>query len=591
MPSATTITEVLKSHGYKTGAFVGAIVLDKKYGLAQGFDTYDDRVPEPMQISSSIFRDRRANEVTDSALLWLENLEEPFFMWVHYFDPHQPYDPPEQFLDKGNNLYDGEVEYVDSEVGRLLDAVSEKGLEGRTLVALTSDHGESLGEHGELTHSIFLYNATARVPLIITLPDVIPSGVSDSSIVELVDVMPTLLSVLDIELPVENEGRNLLDNSLPHESSMQRIAYSETWAPRLQFGWSEVKSLRNDRFLFVKSPRPEFYDLTEDPGELINIYDKNLDDIKHFEAVMDSIEASGEREEMSEEIEIGKEEREALEGLGYVLTSNLSDEPGKDPKDMIGVHRDILKGWRLLNEMNFEEAFEVLKTVIAQDESDPQVYLALGLCYEGLGEYDQSLSHLRRAIELDPLEERSYYAASIVLGKTGRLEESAEILQSLVTVYDDDPAAWLMLAKARMRSGDGEKAFKAYLKSIDLDRGYYRAYLDFGKFLATRGRFAMAIEELGKAIHLKPDCAPAHALIGASLAKTGELEEAAESFRTSLEIDHTKPSVWVDLGKVQSELGDVVRARRSFENALKLDPDYEPAKSAIEGLNGQGGED
>jgi len=549
-PEALTLAEIMKSRGYQTAAFLGAYVLDAKYGLSQGFDLYDDRMPGEKYNGVSMYTSRRASEITSSAERWLEQVEEPFFAWIHYFDPHGPYEPPEPFMSQYSNPYDGEVAYVDSEIGKLLAGVSKKGLAGNTLVVLTSDHGESLGEHGELSHAIFLYSSTTWVPLIISLPGEIPPGSRDNSVVQLVDVVPTILSLLGMETPRECEGRDLFSSDADGFDLSSSIAYSETWAPRLQYGWSELYCIRDERYLYVEAPGPELYDLTVDPAEQVNIYNTIPEVADVFSSLVDSLRNSAVFTTASEDLELAAADREALENLGYIFETEVSSSgAGEDPKDMIMLHRDILRAFSLLSEGLHVKAFEILEAALARDGDDPVINRGVGLCYQLMGKDSLALLHLKRAILLDPREERSYYNASGVLRRMGRFNEAAEILETLVRRYPSDPLAWLELARARSMTGSSEKTLEAYRTAARLDPDDYRLHRDIGRFLLKNARYGEALLSLEEAVRLEEDV----------------------------------PAIWVDVGWVLRQLGREEEARRAFETALSLDPEFGPAKKSLAG--------
>jgi len=584
-PGAVTIAEILQDHGYRTAAFVAAYVLNKKYGLSQGFDLYDDDMPGEAYQIASMFVSRPAELTTQKAVNWLEKAESPFFLWVHYFDPHSPYNPPAPFRDMYENPYDAEIAYVDQEIGKLLESVTALGFAGETLIVSTADHGESLGEHGELTHGIFLYSSTTRVPLFMSLPGTIRPGARDSSIVELVDLVPTILSILGYDVPKNCGGRVLLEPETVVDTITHAQAYSETWAPRLQYGWSELRSLRDEKYLYIQAPAPELYDLAADPHELVNRFDEESGGPgEEFASRLDSLRHLGEGSGMSENISMGQTDFEALENLGYVFRSRPSGDGQKDPKDMIGLHDDILEAYGYLREGNTEFSLRILQEAYRVDDRDPVVNRGLGLCYSVLGQDSLSLTWLTRAIELDPLEERTYYDASKVLTRLRRYDEATEMLETLVGIYTTDPLAWLRLAKARSRSGDGEGALEAFRTAIVLDRNDYRLYRDFGRFLTQRGSYEESLEMLRTAIRLKPDCAACYAFLGASQAGLGQLENAAGNFRLSLEADSTAKNVWLDLGRVEEKLGNLGEARRAYETVLSLDPSFTPAKNRLDKL-------
>lgn len=587
LPQATTLAELLKEEGYHTAAFVGSYVLDAKYGLSQGFDVYDDEMPGETYPETDVFMDRRAEDITASALAWLERARGPFFLWLHYFDPHKPYDPPHPFRSISRDPYDGEIAYVDAEIGRFLEGVSRKGFSGNTLLVLTSDHGESLGEHGELTHSIFLYRATTWVPLIMTFPGRLPRGVRESSLARLVDVAPTVLGILDLEAPPECEGRDMLTG---RKETPGAFAYAETWAPRLQYGWSEILSLRDTRYLYVRAPKPELYDLSRDPGELTNVIEKKPSEAERFAAVLDSIIERASREvPMGTEMELAGKEKERLESLGYVFRSRDREESGEDPKDMILVHRQILEAGKLMLEGDYAGGLAILAEVRVRDEDDPAVHLLTGNAREGLGQDSLALASYARAIELDPLEERSYYAASGLLARLGRHAEAAQMLEALVARYPEDAAARARLAKAYARLEEVEKATLEYRKAAELGKDDHRIHLEFGRFLAVRGRFDEALEILARAIELNPESPDAYALTGACHAKRGELEEAMESFQAALSRDNTRKEVWIDLANIQKKLGRDEDAAQSAKSALAIDPAYIPARELLSPAGQLGG--
>jgi arylsulfatase A-like enzyme/Flp pilus assembly protein TadD len=580
LPEATSLAEVLRDRGYHTAAFIGSYVLDAKYGLAQGFDMYDDEMPGKTYPGTALFMDRKAREITGRALEWLAGAKSPFFLWLHYFDPHKPYSPPAEYEGISSEPYDGEVAYVDAEIRRILGEISRKGLAGETFIILTSDHGESLGEHGELTHSIFLYRATTWVPLIMSFPGKIPPGARDSSMVELVDIVPSVVALLGLEPPPGCEGRNLFETDPAGRRKL--YAYAETWAPRLQYGWSEIRSLRDGRHLYVQAPTQELYDLLSDPAELTNVIGEKPQEARLLSALMDSIEEeSGKAPALGAEMELGGDERERLESLGYVFRSTHAGAEGKDPKDMIGIHRRILEARKLQLDGDYAGSLSILEEVRAADQGDPAVHLFLGAAQEGLGMDSLALSSYTRSIQLDPLEERSYYAASALLAKRGRHAEAAGMLEDLVAHYLHDATARLSLAKALARSGETERAVAAYREAADIDRNDYRIYVDFGRFLAVRGRFDEALEVLGRARELNPDSPEALSLTGACLARKGDLEEARRNFLGALAQDSTLKEVWVDLGNIEMKLGAPEQARIAARKALALDPGYAPARELL----------
>src|SRR5260221_2662494 len=271
----TTIAERLQARGYATGGFVGAYVLDHKWGIAQGFQTYFDDFDLTKYQSLSLGSvDRRGNEVADRALAWLDSVRaKRFFGWVHFYDAHSPYDPPEPFKSRyAGHPYIGEIAFVDSQLGRLLAYLDAHHLADRTVVVVVGDHGESLGEHGEGTHGFFVYQATMHVPLLIRAPYDLMAGRRVADTVRSVDILPTALELLGVNTPEHLDGASVVPLMTGAKQELGLAAYSEAIYPRFHFGWSDLRALTAGRYKFVAAPRPELYDLQQDPGESHNLY-------------------------------------------------------------------------------------------------------------------------------------------------------------------------------------------------------------------------------------------------------------------------------------------------------------------------------
>jgi arylsulfatase A-like enzyme len=332
--STTTLASVLSARGFKTGAFVGSVVLGPARGLKQGFGEYhgvngnDDGSEE---------RQRPGNQVMDDAIRWLDTVgQSPFLLWAHLYDAHRPYDPPEPYRSLyGHDLYVGEIAFADSQVGRLMDALERRGLLDRTVFVVTADHGESLGGHGEQDHGIFVYEDVVHVPLIMRAPGVRPSRVGD--VVRITDIMPTVLGLLRIPAPPV-DGVSLVDRMLGKQKTLDLEAYSESLYPE-RLGWSPLRALNDGQFKFIEAPRPELYDLDRDPFEERNLYDANRSMADKLAARLAAI---GESRSMSgERASVAPALRAQLASLGYVssaVTRDRSDgSHGADPKDCIGV--------------------------------------------------------------------------------------------------------------------------------------------------------------------------------------------------------------------------------------------------------------
>jgi arylsulfatase A-like enzyme len=333
-PAATTMAELLSGSGYRTAAFVAAAVLDPDRGLSQGFDVY--RSAPTGDGARAHRRERRGDEVMTEALDWLAGAgRSPFFLWVHLYDPHRPYDPPEPFRSRHVDPYIGELAFADAQIGRLLSALDTLKLRDRTIVVVAGDHGESLGDHGERDHGIFVYQSVLRVPLIVRVPDVAPRRIG--SVVRLADVLPTVLEVLDIRRP-RGDGVSLLAMMQGRQPPVDREAYAESLYPQ-RFAWSPLRAIRDGRFKFIDAPRPELYDLETDPFEERNLYDRRRPLAHVMGGRIDALDDSN-NPRPSRGSEPPASVRQRLAALGYVGTGNIgSSRPPQalpDPKDCIG---------------------------------------------------------------------------------------------------------------------------------------------------------------------------------------------------------------------------------------------------------------
>jgi choline-sulfatase len=335
----TTLAEVLRARGLRTAAFVGSVVLDVDRGLAQGFEEYRG-VPAPgnQPVSGPEHRQRRADKVIDEAVQWLDGVSpSPFFLWAHLYDAHRPYDPPDPFASSHADPYIGEIAFASTQIGRLVEALERRGLLDRTIVVVAGDHGESLGDHGERDHGIFVYESVMRVPLIIRAPGIAPRRVG--SVVRLTDVMPTVLTLLSIPSPA-TDGVSLADLLSARRTDLDLEAYSESLYP-MRLGWSPLHALRAGRYKIIDAPRPELYDLDRDPFEERNVYGERPDVAAAMtRRVRDLARGETGTRELAD---VPAELQARLAALGYVSANprrqTASTESAPDPKDCIGLYR------------------------------------------------------------------------------------------------------------------------------------------------------------------------------------------------------------------------------------------------------------
>lgn len=410
LPERETLAERLQAEGYATAAFIGAFVLDKRYGLDQGFDVYDDRItasPRSPAIES-LAPERPGDVVTDAAIRWVEahlrtNPAQRFFTWVHLFDPHAPYSPPPPFdRQYASSPYDGEVAFADQQVGRFVDKLRELGLLDKTILVVVGDHGEGLGEHGEGTHGLLIYESTVRVPLIFYGPGVIPSGrVVGDRVAATVDIKPTVLELLGFE-PGHCDGLSLLGDA----AGADRAVYLETLAPKLNHGWSPLFGLRRHHDKYIEAPTPEYYALSTDPGERRNLWAEHGSTADLLEERLAGLLESfaGADAAGQAEVDLDQDAIDKLAALGYVRGSTVPEENALlDPKEVMALwDRKLAQAAALVSAQRAEEAIPVIKELLEVMPGDASVWLLLSGAQAEASLLDEALTSRMKAIELQP---------------------------------------------------------------------------------------------------------------------------------------------------------------------------------------------
>ncbi len=435
-----TLAEVLGDQGYDTAAFISAFVLDARFGLDQGFQFYDDNVgvaaaSVTTQFSKPIY-ERSATDVTSASVRWLRQRDrtDPFFCWVHYFDPHKPYRAPATFARRfRGRAYDGEIAYMDSQVQRLLSTIERIGAKENTLVIAVGDHGEGLGDHGEATHAKLIYDSVMRVPLIMSCPSLFRGPqIVDDVVVSVADIFPTVLDLLGVEMPGPVDGRSLLSA----RSATGRIVYLENLASYLDNGWSPLYGLRRHHDKYIRAPRSEYYDLRSDPGELNNLFATGTTNqaearnmlVKELAArlvgqpSLAAVTASA--------LPIDPEALDRLAALGYIRSASpgaTSPDELPDPKDMMPVLRALDRADGLCNAGRFEQALGVLKGAAALSPRDPRLLLTLGKTYLHMGKRVEAEQALQARLSVHETSDVCILIAQIMLASS-RLDESEKML-------------------------------------------------------------------------------------------------------------------------------------------------------------------
>jgi arylsulfatase A-like enzyme/Tfp pilus assembly protein PilF len=537
-PSSHPLARLLHEQGWQTGAFVGSAVLKKLFGFNNGFDVYDDEMPRPGNRNE--FREdpeRKASVVVDRAIHWLENRNSgsPFFLWVHLYDPHIPYAPPPEFAAKYKGRpYDAEIAYSDAQLGRLFEAVGKKSPADQTLIAVLSDHGESLGEHGELTHGVFLYDSTMRIPFLMAGPG-IPAGVRIRPQVRSIDFLPTLLELMGGRAPGYVQGASLVA-AFSGKTPATDLSYAETLYPKMNMNWAELRSIRTDRWKYIRAPRAELYDLAADPHEQKNVLAENRAEVQKLESELKKIAGSG-----SEKVEtamVDERVMDQLKSLGYVSGAggrsyDLTNS-GTDPKDAIRILQMIDEAESSQNNLPEPKRIALLKQALAQDPKNPSLYYQLGGRLEKNALYDQAMELYRTALSKGIESARLHSRLGDLLVRRGEKEAAIAEYEKAARINPADLDSQNNLATAYLEKGrlaDAERVFQWVLTN---DSSYAAAQNGMGLISIQRQDHNAARGYFQKAVDLDPELVEAHLNLGLLYEMAGDRARARSSFETFL---------------------------------------------------------
>jgi arylsulfatase A-like enzyme/Tfp pilus assembly protein PilF len=582
----STLAERLGAAGYRTGAVISAFVLDSRFGLDQGFERYDDDLTKGVKLSPHMFRERPAELTNEPAVRWLrEGDERPFFLWVHYFDPHAAYLPPEPFRKRyADDLYDGEIAYVDSQIGALLAELEELGLRERTLVVYTSDHGEGLGEHGEQTHSLLTYDATLHVPLILSAPAALPRGKVIRRQTSLVDVMPTALALLGEPVPDGLDGRDLTRPPAPGP----RPIYFETIATMTLHGWAPLLGVRRDDYKYILAPEPELYDLVADPRELDNVHAAESEVVQQLEGQL--VEAVGGDPLLAARVpanlELDEETRQQLAGLGYVQT--VSDGAAapleqRDPKHMIHQWEKLQLGINLKAQGQMAEALPILEECVAEVEGDVFARNVLAGAYMLRGEREKALATYRETRELEPNDVSAPLGIAGVYMLQGKLDEAEVEIDRAFEIQPESGTVFIQRGRlALMRRREAE-ALELFERAIEMDPGSTGpiGHVQIGHLHLRANRLDQAREAFQSAIRIDALNGPARDGLANVLIREEKLDEAARTLAAALRFDPSQPRALATLAALISRQGDDERALATAQKALELNPNVPEAHNAI----------
>ena len=576
----TTMTRLLKNGGFATGAFVGAFVLDSKWGLDQGFDVYHDKFDVSKYRSISLGDVARVGgEVVDNALPWLEQqADQQFFAWLHFYDAHTPYDPPEPFRTRFRDApYAGEIAYVDAQVGRVLQWLEAKKLADRTIVIAIGDHGESLNQHEEATHGLFVYDATTRVPFIVRTPFTATRGRRVASAVRSEDVMPTVLDLLGQAPPAGIEGRSLVPLMTGTTEDLNLDAYSESLYAFNHYGWSEIKALRSGRFKYIATTKPELYDLERDPGEQTNLYTERRSLADRMAAELQRLAKETPQSE-SGPATVDPETRERLAALGYIGSfTETARKPGEvlpDPKDKIEIFNLMTSARESTGKTDTESALDRLRRVVGMDPNILDAWVMLGNEYFRAGDHRSALEQYKRAMQIRP----DYELAIVNLAGAYRaLGDYDAALLGYERYLEKDPKnAWVryQMGELHVDLNQLDKAEEAFRQSLIDDTRVAAARNALGVVAMKRGDFGKAEEEIRAALKQKPDVKLAHYNLALLAEQRGDIPTAIREYQTEIQTQPAAFKAAFNLGRLHEQAGEAKAQEDAFRLAIQLNPAF-----------------
>jgi len=593
-PGTPTIASVLRRQGWDTAAFIGAYPVSRPSGLDQGFAVFDDPFAAGDDTTRQARTERRAKEVVDRALEWLARPRPgPFFAWVHLFDPHAPYEAPEPFRKRhAGSPYDGEVAYADAQIGRIAGWLDTRGLRGRTLVVVTSDHGEGLGEHGEDEHMLFVYDSTLKVPLVLSWPAGLPAGARVHGQFRSVDVLPTLLDLAGVTAPptsgASRKAALQAGGRIPANES-----YAESLYAQLHFGYAPVRALRGDGWKLVDVPRPELYRISEDPHETRNLVDERSPvasamrtSLRRFDREQDSV---------PEMPQVDEAAAERLAALGYVGGGPASGRSaaGVDLKDKITevqrYTRDMREGLRLYREGQYAAAARLLRRVSETSPPSFNVQYYLGRSLLDARRYSDAIPYLRKAAEMAPtrrtlsgLAAAPIYAYLVeAYAGAGQMSTALSTLDTALAVAPAN--AELLRAKGSLllRQGDLAGARAALEKARSVNAGEPRLHVELSNVYRNLGALAPAEAEAREAVRLEPKSPEGHVALGLAAGALGREAEAGRSFREALRLSPDHPDALFYLGAVELRAGRAAAAAPLLERLVAKEPAYPQARETL----------
>lgn len=579
-----TLAELFNRQGYRCGAFIAAFVLDGRWGLKQGFHYYDDNFDLQKYKQLDLGRVQRpGDQVMDEALSWLDNqTDKPFFCWIHLYDPHTPYEPPEPYRSMYGNrglegLYDGEIAFTDLQIGRCVSWLRQKGLEKKTILVIMGDHGEGLGEHGELTHGYFIYDYAVHVPFLIITPFDDLKGIRVPTQVRTIDLYPTLLEMVNLPVPAENQGESLIPALFEPQKTVHRKVYGESMTPGIQYGWASLHSLRTGKYKYIEAPRPELYDLANDPEERNNLVRRLPDLAKRFKNELKQImDTTSEGAPEPETANLDSDTLQRLATLGYVgaPVSKKSRKHGQlaDPKDKQEIFEAISLASEYVSREKYAEAAKQLEGVLAKEPGIPQAKLVLATCYEELDRVEDAKKQLDDILKDDPNSLQALIGMASLLSEEGKDEDVITLCKKAISMDERNTLAYTLIGEVYMGKLEHENALEYLEKAVEIQPKLTRNRLNLGACYLGLKRYGEANKILKDIAAKNPKFPSVHFHLGLLYEEQGQFESARDAYREEVKLHDKFVPARFNLGKLLLRFNDFEGYMSHMREVVKLAP-------------------
>lgn len=558
------VSDAFHKQGYKTGAVVSSFVLDRKFGLSEGFDSYQDKIERTPGISSNFDLERPADQTVDAAIAMVEqNAANKWFLWVHFYDPHTPYAPPSPL-----EGYDGEIQFVDQQIGRLFDYLKAHNLDRNLIVAVLGDHGESLGEHGEATHGYFVYNSTLKIPLILSYPGS-PAGTEVDEAVASVDVTPTLLELAGVADTRKRDGESLVP-VLSGKPRRQEIYFESHYAELM--GWNGLEGVLQSNWKLISTTRSELYDWQKDAEEKENLYTQQESVSSRLKELLQRL---GQTAVSTSQQAPDTETLEKLKSLGYISTTNIAaKQTGADPKDKIGLWSEFEKSLQLKNLGQNEESLEVLKALVEREPQNSFFRLTLASNLREASKPGPALEQLRLLVKNDPSNADAYHELALSEKDQRNYVEAVRAEQAAIALKPDRSDFHTVMGLILIETAQFEQAKAEFARVLKIDPNNAVVWNNLGNALRETNQLDQAAEAYQKAIQLSPHYAYPLNGLATVLIRQNQTADAIPYLEKAIDLDPKFVEVYLNLGIAYQTLGENDKAKTCYRVFLKIAPDW-----------------